>query len=73
MNDVKKRDLEFQMKKHKDDKELKREELKYNRRKVDTASRKDIILIKDIIKTLIKEGKSSEEIKAYMEVITTFL
>jgi biotin synthase-related radical SAM superfamily protein len=70
MNDVKKRDLEFQIEKHEDDKELKREELEYKRRKVDTASSSSR---KDIIETLIKQGKSPEEIKAYMEVITTFL
>ena len=70
MNDVKKRDLEFQIEKHEDDKELKREELEYKRRKVDIASSSSR---KDIIETLIKQGKSPEEIKAYMEVITTFL
>ena len=46
MNYVKKRDSEFQIEKHEDD--------------------------KDIIETLIKQGESPEEIKAYMEVITTF-
>jgi hypothetical protein len=37
---------------------------------VDTASSSSR---KGIIETLIKQGKSPEEIKAFMEVITTFL
>ena len=70
MNEVKSRDLEFQIRKYEEEKEFKREEMEYKRRKMDNTSSSSR---KDIIETLIKEGKTPDEIKSYMEVIASFL
>jgi len=70
MNEVKSRDLEFQMTKYEDEKEFKRQELDFKRRKMDATASSSR---KDIIETLIKEGKTPDEIKLYMEVISSYL
>jgi hypothetical protein len=81
MNDVKTRELEFNMSKYDNEKDILREEMDIKRRRVEIEeeeltvkkSASSVSARKDIIQTLITQGKTAQEIGEYMNAIMNYL